>query len=605
MERTIIQGIKRLRVLTPYDYDNMDELVQDLSNALEETSYSRVSPNKSKKGRIWKRRSKSTGNLITLGSSLPKSSAVSEDSESSLDDRIRWKMEITTNGTQPHSDSDEVLPPRQQLTTWRHCVANMVESDSVNENFLPSRPHRRKRKFKRMAVDPQPISCSEIIPSSAITCSIQKTKKVRSLRALKNKAKLLKACDADTENMCGDGFIDMEPLGLCGKRKRSMRERSIECAGYGDKHNFRMSGKFLVSSSVTTPFFCDDGCSSWHNKHQLMEYEDPEGNKTRLEGSSSSLSSSESDGGIITNDEGREADDEQSDFFHESGPAAGISGIDSWWEDEKFITVDSHEMDSKFQAILSGSFEHLSEAAKHAYHAKVSHLTARAGREIRAGRRRLGKTRPSFSIVSSVNDKISRFMQDPLQNKLCLRHLQQKEYEELHQVATLYSLDLNRDGDNTILIKTRHTTQAINIDPAVSRTFVGDIKRRRRTPPVGPVVQGFVGETSCPLPESNLGSVMLKNMGWEPGSGLGKEGQGIQVPLTVYIRSKHYGLGYGSSGQSITLTPPPPPPPSPQPNSGGDTVPEFLEITMPNSLHNNVEMFHFSETLENSENIGN
>jgi hypothetical protein len=46
----------------------------------------------------------------------------------------------------------------------------------------------------------------------------------------------------------------------------------------------------------------------------------------------SSLSSSESDPGIYTNDEGREGDDEQSDWVGDCS-ATGTAG-ESWWETE-------------------------------------------------------------------------------------------------------------------------------------------------------------------------------------------------------------------------------------------------------------------------------
>lgn len=94
------------------------------------------------------------------------------------------------------------------------------------------------------------------------------------------------------------------------------------------------------------------------------------------------------------------------------------------------------------------------------------------------------------------------------------------------------------------------------------RACLGDIKRRRRTPPAGPVVQGVVG--GAPLPESNTGNQMLRRMGWEPGTGLGLSGAGILQPLMAHIRPRHRGLGFLDP-------PPPPPPPSPQPTDSAAT----------------------------------
>lgn len=550
MERTIIQGIKRLRVLTPYDYDNMDELVQDLSNALEESSYSRLSPSKVKKGRSWKRRSKSTGNLITLGSSVPKSSAVSEDSESSLDDRIRYRMDYSANGSQPQSDSDDIKPTRyhhHQLTSWRHCPTNMVESDSVNENFHPARQHRRKRKFKRMAVDPQPGVEAELRAPTCVPSLMQKVKRVRSLKAMKNKGKMSKFCDADVENICS-GMLE-EKAGFCGKRKRSIRERSVECSGYDEVQDF-VTGKMIVGV---------DGSSKWTGTNSLMEYDGVAATKTPIEASSSGLSSSESDGGILTNDEGREADDEHSDFFHEPGPECNIPGVSSWWDEEHLLSTSSSATDPQFEAILTGNFQYLSEKSKQIYHFRVNQLQACGNnREIRAGRRRLGKLqRPPFSIMSSVNEKIGIF--DPMQNE---------------------------------------NTPGISLDSTLCKSSLGDIKRRRRTPPVTSACQGFVGDTADSLPEANVGNRMLKNMGWEPAAGLGLLGDGIPSPLKAHVRSKSRVLGFGNAADSSSCfeaPPPPPPPPSPQPviassvDSSGDTPSLPPGLKQNTKTHSHVE----------------
>lgn len=66
------------------------------------------------------------------------------------------------------SDSDDLL---QRLCAWRHRQTNAAESDSVNENFLPSsRPQRRKRKFKRMAVDLQPPTDDANVQVTKVGC---------------------------------------------------------------------------------------------------------------------------------------------------------------------------------------------------------------------------------------------------------------------------------------------------------------------------------------------------------------------------------------------------------------------------------------------------
>uniref|UniRef100_A0AAY5F2A4 G-patch domain-containing protein n=1 Tax=Electrophorus electricus TaxID=8005 RepID=A0AAY5F2A4_ELEEL len=72
----------------------------------------------------------------------------------------------------------------------------------------------------------------------------------------------------------------------------------------------------------------------------------------------------------------------------------------------------------------------------------------------------------------------------------------------------------------------------------------GDVKRRRKAAPMGNSCTGVVGEGAPPIPESNMGSRMLQNMGWSPGMGLGPEGRGITEPLRATQRPKGAGLGF-------------------------------------------------------------
>lgn len=109
--------------------------------------------------------------------------------------------------------------------------------------------------------------------------------------------------------------------------------------------------------------------------------------------SSSSVSGSESDPGFYTNDDGREADDEQSDWYQESGPTWGVAGIKSWWEKDsshefRFRTpeddIEGEEVDDsiageekKFNNLLKGSWKHLSDEAKDAYRLRMQKLRDR------------------------------------------------------------------------------------------------------------------------------------------------------------------------------------------------------------------------------------
>ena len=57
----------------------------------------------------------------------------------------------------------------------------------------------------------------------------------------------------------------------------------------------------------------------------------------------------------------------------------------------------------------------------------------------------------------------------------------------------------------------------------------------------------IVGQSAEPIPESNIGNRLLRSMGWAPGSGLGRDGKGIQTPVMAEKRPRRKGLGATSS----------------------------------------------------------
>ncbi len=69
---------------------------------------------------------------------------------------------------------------------------------------------------------------------------------------------------------------------------------------------------------------------------------------------------------------GPSGDDEQSDFFHEAGSS---SGIIPWWENENLGQQQQEEeqqdMDSRFQQLLEGSFQHLSADGQQNFKARL------------------------------------------------------------------------------------------------------------------------------------------------------------------------------------------------------------------------------------------
>jgi hypothetical protein len=105
-----------------------------------------------------------------------------------------------------HSDSDDISGAPQPIRfalLSKHLMH--LESDSVNENFTPGRPFtRRKRKFKKMIVDPDVKFPSQMTSSCSQSSSSEKRRTTRH--------------SASMPRNCGSLILAI------GKRKRSNRE---------------------------------------------------------------------------------------------------------------------------------------------------------------------------------------------------------------------------------------------------------------------------------------------------------------------------------------------------------------------------------------------
>ncbi|XP_011338735.1 G patch domain-containing protein 2 isoform X3 [Ooceraea biroi] len=398
----------------------MEALVHDLTLALEESS------NSVNLRRRWgiRRRARSTGNIPALSMNRH-----SDDSSSSICD---IRIPKTANVSKYQSDSDDTNQTKRFAHFSNLNNVSNIESDSVNENFVPRANPRRKRKFKRMAID------SDSNASTSQAVAIMST-------TFGGKKRIFR-------NDCKNRYSAI----WCGKRKRSCRERSIDCEMRVPKPTRNAKPK---------------------NRDKMQGEETVDCSRI----SSSSISSSDSEAGLITNDEDREVsdsragDDEQSDWIGES----------SWREDGESTSEDKVASDSTFQVILHGGFEHAVAETKRNYRQRIQHIReGLSGREIRAGRRHVDN-KPGYSIITSANEKVSRFLQDPTQSELRLHPMRQPEREKLRRLANLYSLSLKGDLGCPILYKTRHTTQAVCVDQ-VSLNRFSDYKRLRKTPPNSP-----------------------------------------------------------------------------------------------------------------------
>ena len=161
MESNIVQDFQNLRVFSNHNVNKMDDLVQDLSLALEETAKACVRTSNSQENRessagaiarrYHKRRRGTRRAAVAV---YWKRGTISEASESSVEEGLRDFKD--TNVVTTHSDSDELslsYHPKQRLSVPVTEPVPPVESDSFTENLSPMRPQRRRRRYKHMAMD--------------------------------------------------------------------------------------------------------------------------------------------------------------------------------------------------------------------------------------------------------------------------------------------------------------------------------------------------------------------------------------------------------------------------------------------------------------------
>ncbi|XP_032771683.1 G patch domain-containing protein 2 isoform X5 [Rattus rattus] len=322
----------------------MEELVHDLVSALEESSeqarggfaetgdHSRnlscPLKRQARKRRGRKRRSYNVHHPWETGHCL------SEGSDSSLEEPSKDYREKHSNNKKDRSDSDDqmLVAKRRPSSTLNNSVRGKRllwhESDFAVDN-LGNRTLRRRRKVKRMAVDlPQDISTKRTMTQPPDGCR-----------------------DQDMDSDRASQYPEFIRSKVKKRRLKVIRPKAPE------------EGAVLESEEASQA------------DKDKMEYAEPKASdELRSESDSSSLSST--DAGLFTNDEGRQGDDEQSDWFYEkeSGGACGIAGVVPWWEKEDPAELDTNLPDPVFESILSGSFPLMSHPGRRGFQARLSCL---------------------------------------------------------------------------------------------------------------------------------------------------------------------------------------------------------------------------------------
>uniref|UniRef100_A0AAY5EAN5 G patch domain containing 2 n=1 Tax=Electrophorus electricus TaxID=8005 RepID=A0AAY5EAN5_ELEEL len=320
----------------------MDELVHDLVSALEESSEQARGgfgdgggggDHALAVGCLLKRQArKRRGRKRRSDNPHPPwdSCHLSDGSESSLEEHKDYRSSAAAGGAHArdnnNSDSDEQVgakrrtphagePGRGKRPLW--------PEDAGGADGLGTRSLRRRRKVKRMAVDP-PLEVA--------------------------------AMQAPPVPKPVGGGVREAGLGEEGKG-------SDVCKGRVKK---RKLGAPRLAPDTTDEGVVVESEEPAPSGKDKMEFEE---HKVSDEDMSDSCSvSNSSDGGLYTNDEGRQGDDEQSDWFYEGEPggACGIAGVVPWWERE---SAELDLNDPVFNSILTGAFPLMSQGAQRVHHA--------------------------------------------------------------------------------------------------------------------------------------------------------------------------------------------------------------------------------------------
>ncbi|TKC43985.1 hypothetical protein EI555_013870 [Monodon monoceros] len=382
----------------------MDELVHDLASALEQTS------EQNKLGELWeemalsprqqrrqlrKRRGRKRRSDFTH--LAEHTCCYSEASESSLDEAIKdcREMAPVTN----FSDSDDTMVAK------RHPALNAIvkskqhswhESDSFTEN-APCRPLRRRRKVKRV--------------TSEVAASLQQK---------------LKVSDWSYERGC---------------RFKSAKKQRL--SRWKENTPWTSSGHGLCEAAENRTFLSKTG------RKERMECEADEqkqGSDENMSECETSSVCSSSDTGLFTNDEGRQGDDEQSDWFYEGEcvPGFTVPNLLPKWAPDHCSEVE--RMDSGLDKLSDSTFLLPSRPAQRGYHARFNRLPGAAARCLRKGRRRLVGKESSMSNLGT--ERIGHLISDPRQKDFWLPSAGKRERNQFNPLSPLYSLDVLADASH-------------------------------------------------------------------------------------------------------------------------------------------------------------
>ncbi|XP_041827597.1 G patch domain-containing protein 2-like isoform X2 [Melanotaenia boesemani] len=406
----------------------MDELVQDLVSALEQAS------EQSKLGELWeemvlsplqhrrqirRRRGRKRFREPSLYPVARRRCWI-EASESSLDEAKDYRENPSSTfaaSVANCSDSDDMTATEH----WRSLVRGPVrtrqpswpESDSFTENN-PGRPLRRRRKVKRMTSD--------------VTVRLQQNLKVS---------------------------------GVDGKQRR--RPSKVQRLPASD----RRSGGWMGAERQTEGGRLM-GKECW--KRKMTKERRDAADENMSEGETSSTCSS--DPGLFTNDEGRQGDDEQSDWFFEGdcGVGTGVASLLPNWDSDSPLSLEDRH--------TPPNFLQPARISDRGYRSRIKRLPGSAACCLKRDRRRLPRKGNNMPVFV---ERLRHYSQDRYQRDFWLPSVGKRDRSQLNPLYPLpvCPMDMMSESSHLRCSSSVFRNRQTNFTPGVLGS--ADIRRWRET----------------------------------------------------------------------------------------------------------------------------
>ncbi|XP_064197143.1 G patch domain-containing protein 2 isoform X3 [Anguilla rostrata] len=350
----------------------------------------------------------------------------SEGSDSSLEEHKGYR----TTHPKDNSDSDEQLQGPKRRPPFAPEVGRgkrpLWHEDAPGGEGLGTRSLRRRRKVKRMAVDP-PLEVTNMFTL---------------------------------------------PL---SKPHSSTRDVALSPESNGPETGKSRVKKRKLAISRQGPEATDEGVvveteEMGQSGKDKMDNEEHKGSDEEMSDSETSSVSNSSDGGLYTNDEGRQGDDEQSDWFYdgEPGGACGIAGVIPWWEKEDSSDLERELSDPVFNRILTGSFPIMSQKAQGVFQARLNCLHG-----VPSSTAVLQQTQAKSSSPGCT-ERLARLSQDPHHDPWYSPGTRREHGQLLWDTRT------DRGHRHSCSLKTANRQTSVHLGSLCT----GDVKRRRKAAPV-------------------------------------------------------------------------------------------------------------------------